>query len=114
MIASMSPKMRKKAEALLKSEDFYSLVCSDGIYEAEIISDNGCFLPQVMLDEDDCVWDYECKCVKGMGICVHLAAVLLGIEKMIQVDCNDYHEAVILIDLYESANVELREQGYNV
>ena len=93
-IASISPALRKKAELLLKSENFASLKNFGDGFEAFIGVEGGILLPEVILDEDGNVLGYECQCGGSRRICVHVAAVLLGIEKMLPTGCDDYHEAI--------------------
>ena len=97
-ILFIDPKVQKKAELLLKSETFDSLKnFGDGGYEAFIEVKGGILLPEVTMDEEGDVLEYECQC-KGSHrrmICVHIAAVMLGMVKVLQAECDDYHEAVM-------------------
>ena len=93
MIDSIDPDVRSMAERLMKSEDFFSLKEFEGGYEAFIKVEGGILLPGVVL-EDGAVVEYECQCQSECNICVHVAAMLLGIQKMLQAGCNDYHEAI--------------------
>jgi len=97
MIASISPAMRKKAEALLNSDSFTSLVNEDGYCAAEFAEDGGYLIPEIFLDDNE-VWEYECQCSKRRVVCVHITAVLIGIEKMLLTGCDDYREAVMLLE----------------
>ena len=96
MIVSISSYVRKKAKLLLKSEEFESLKDFGDGFEAFFAVDGGILLPQVILNEEGEVLDYECQCggSQNRRICVHIAAVMLGAEKMLLTGCDDYHEAV--------------------
>ena len=96
IIASIDADTRKKAEKLMKSESFMSLQDFDDGYEAFIASTDGFLLPQIVFAHDYTILEYECQCRKrnGEDFCIHLAAMLLGIEKMLEAGCFDYHEAV--------------------
>ena len=93
MIDSIHPDVRSMAERLMKSEDFLSLKEFEGGYEAFIKVEGGILLPGVVL-EDGSIIESECQCQSGYKICIHVAAMLLGIKKMLQAGCNDYHEAI--------------------
>jgi len=96
LVASIKPDTRIKAEKLLKSENFTSLKDFGDGYESMITTEYGILLPQVVLTDDYAVSEYECQCRKGKrnDFCIHVAAMLLGIETMLQADCDDYHTAV--------------------
>lgn len=96
IIATIDTDTRAEAEVLMKNERFMSLKDFGDGYEAFIAVTNGALLPQVVLGDDCSVTEYECQCCKrrGKDICVHVAAVLLGVEKMLEAGCYDYHEAV--------------------
>ena len=93
MIDSISPDVRDLAIRLMKSEDFFSLKEFEGGYEAFIKVEGGILLPGVVLD-DESVIESECQCQSGYKICIHVAAMLLGIKRMLQAGCCDYHEAI--------------------
>ena len=93
MIYSINPDVRSAAKRLMKSEDFVSLKEFEDGYEAFIGSGDSILLPEVVL-EDESVTEYTCQCRSDYKICVHVAAMLLGIKKMLQAGCDDYHEAI--------------------
>ena len=97
MTASIKPAFRRIAEKLLNSEDFESLKDFGDGFEAFIGVEGGVLLPEVVLNPDGEVLKFECQCrgSRNHKICVHIEAVLLGIEKMLQAGCDDYHEAVM-------------------
>jgi len=96
MIKSIDPALRADAEALLKSDDFFSLKDFEDGYEAFISIEDDILLPEIVLDEDQFIQEYSCSCGCSTvnDICVHIAAILLGIEQMLAAGCDDYHEAV--------------------
>ena len=94
MIAAIHPALLEKAELLLMSEEFINLEDFDDGYEAFIATEDGFLLPVVTLEQNGEVLEYDCSCKGGSGICVHVAAMLLGIEKMRQTGCFNYHEAI--------------------
>ena len=96
IIASINTDTREKAETLLKTEGFMSLQDFEGGYEAFIATQNGFLLPQIVFAHDYSIIEYECQCRNRnkKDFCVHLTAMLLGIEKMLEAGCFDYHEAV--------------------
>jgi hypothetical protein len=98
-ITTISSFVRKKAKSLLKSEAFESLKDFGDGFEAFIVVEGGFLLPQIILDDGDVV-DYECQCrgSRNRRICLHIAAVMLGVEKMLQAGCDDYHEAVMKLE----------------
>jgi hypothetical protein len=72
-------------------------------YEAFIATGEKIILPQVVLAPDDSVLEHECQCGfynrkrKNKDYCVHVAAMFLGIEKMTEAECSDYHDAVTFL-----------------
>jgi len=105
-IATMRPALRENAEDLLGSEDLLSLTGVENNYEAEFFysdddaggHDEDTFITEVYLEDNNDVWQYWCQCGNTRGICVHVAAVLLGIVKMKQAGCEDYHDIEKLQD----------------
>ena len=83
MTARIPPPLRAEAEALLASETFVSLKDFTDGYEAFIVTQDGVLLLEVVLDSHHTVLEYGCQCRRGIGLCVHAAATLLGIEAML-------------------------------
>jgi uncharacterized Zn finger protein len=94
MIAAINFDIRKKAEELMEAENFHSLKDFGDGYEALIFTGGKLLLTEVVLGKKQNVLEYDCQCTDNIDICVHVAAVLIGVEKMIQTKCDDYHEAV--------------------
>jgi len=101
MIVGIKPYVLEDARNLLKSDRFHSLKQMDDgdSYEALIYFESGLLLPEVVLDSEQNILEKECQCTKigAFEICVHLAATLLGIEKMLLAGRDDYHEAVKIL-----------------
>jgi hypothetical protein len=104
IISSMKAETRAEAEEFMKSEEFTSMRDFGDGYEALIFIEEKLLLPQVVLAPDDTVLEHECQCGfynrkrKNKDYCVHVAAIFLGIEKMKEADCYDYHDAVIFLN----------------
>ena len=82
MTARIPPPLRAEAEALLVSKAFVSLKDFGDGYEAFIVIQDSVLLPEVVLDSGQAVLDYGCQC-GGTDLCVHVAAMLLGIGAML-------------------------------
>ena len=93
-IKAVSPAILSEAEKFIQSGDFISLKSSDCCYEGIAAYENGVIFPEAVIDENREIKKYWCDCGKNNTVCVHIAAVFLGIEKMLQAGCSDYHEAV--------------------
>ena len=94
MIESIDPIIRIDAEELLKAKNFYSLLKTGKEYEALIFFEDGPLLPLVVMDRKQRILGYECQCDEGgyYDICVHMAATLLGIERMVRGGCLNHYE----------------------
>jgi hypothetical protein len=95
IIASIDGDTRRKAEKFLKSKSFVSLKYFRDGYEAIIINKNKLLLPQIVFTRSYKISEYECQCRQwdSENFCVHLAAMILGIEKMLETGCGNYHTA---------------------
>jgi hypothetical protein len=96
LIESIKPAIRTEAEELLHSKNFTNLRdLSDG-YEALIWDEERILLPEVIFSHNYAIIESACQCKKSSKheFCVHVTAMFLGIEKMIEADCDNYHEAV--------------------
>jgi len=97
----INPAVFKQAKTFIRSEDFMSLkgFGLGDYYEASINYEDNAITSEVVIDENDEVQKYSCDCRGNNTLCIHIAAMLLGIEKMRQTGCSDYHEAVKKLDL---------------
>jgi hypothetical protein len=93
-ISHINPAIFKEARSLIKSKDFMSLKDFGDCYEGFTAYEGGVLFPEVKADKDGEVQKYSCSCRDNNTLCVHIAAMMLGMEKMKQAGCADYHEAV--------------------
>jgi len=93
-INHVNPEIFKEAKTYIKSKDFMSLKDFGEYYEAFVVYEDNVLFPEVILDQNHEVQKYSCNCRNKNTLCVHIAAMFLGIEKMLQNHCFDYHEAV--------------------
>jgi len=90
----VNPAIFKEARAFIKSEDFVSLKNLGDHYEGAVIYEDGLIFAEVVIDKNDEIQKYSCNCRNSNTLCIHIAAIMLGIEKMLKAGCSDYHEAL--------------------
>jgi len=93
-INCINPAILNEAKIYMQSEEFVSLKSLGYYYEGFMIYENKILFPEVVVSNKNEIQKYSCDCRSKNAVCVHIAAMFLGIEIMIQAGCADYHEAV--------------------
>jgi len=94
-INSVDSAVLRKAKAFLQTGNFISLRSRGFYYEGSAVYNKNTVFFEAVIDENNEIQKYSCDCRNNSVVCIHITAMFLGIEKMTEAECSDYHEAVI-------------------